>query len=340
MTKDKTVFVSILVLLLFFSACGRLGQVQQEVPRVGVVFYRSEDAFISVLKNELTTRALGKMELYINDSENDQSLQNQQIDDFISRSMDIIAINVVDLKDAEGLLTLGDRKGIPMIFFNREPEGELLETYEDAYYVGTDSSEAGKMQGQLVADSWSQNPEWDRNGDGILQYVLIMGEEGHKDTIERSRLIVETLEARGIQAMCLAEDYGNWSNIEGKALMDGWLEAYGSDIEYVISNNDAMAMGALASLQEDGYFSKDKYMPVVGVDGIPEFMLKVQNGLAVGTVINDAKGQSEAIVDLCMQIWSVKTSLKNGSDDDGASRIIRVPYILITEENVHQFIED
>ena len=35
------------------------------------------------------------------------------------------------------------------------------------------------MQGEALVAYWNDNPEADRNGDGVLQYVMIMGDPGH-----------------------------------------------------------------------------------------------------------------------------------------------------------------
>uniref|UniRef100_UPI00123A3C2F substrate-binding domain-containing protein n=1 Tax=Enterobacter hormaechei TaxID=158836 RepID=UPI00123A3C2F len=70
---------------------------------------------------------------------------------------------------------------IPVVFYNQEPSRKALDSYEKAYYVGTDSKESGVIQGELIAKHWQANPAWDLNKDGQIQFVLLKGEPGHPD---------------------------------------------------------------------------------------------------------------------------------------------------------------
>ena len=48
---------------------------------------------------------------------------------------------------------------MPIVFFNKEPSRKALDSYDKAYYVGTDSKESGIIQGDLIAKHWAANPE-------------------------------------------------------------------------------------------------------------------------------------------------------------------------------------
>ena len=84
----------------------------------------------------------------------------------------------------------------PLVWFNRQPSnsttGELdmaaLSFNEDTYYVGFDANQGAELQGQMVMDYIQANIEGlDRNGDGIIGYVLAVGDIGHNDSIARTR---------------------------------------------------------------------------------------------------------------------------------------------------------
>ena len=84
----------------------------------------------------------------------------------------------------------------PVIWFNRQPSnsttGELdmdaLTFNDKTYYVGFDAKQGAELQGQMVVDYLqAQGPELDRNGDGIIGYVLCIGDVGHNDSIARTR---------------------------------------------------------------------------------------------------------------------------------------------------------
>ena len=84
----------------------------------------------------------------------------------------------------------------PVIWFNRQPSnsttGELdmdaLTFNANTYYVGFDAKQGAELQGQMVVDYLKAHGEGlDRNGDGIIGYVLCIGDVGHNDSIARTR---------------------------------------------------------------------------------------------------------------------------------------------------------
>ncbi len=84
----------------------------------------------------------------------------------------------------------------PVAWFNRQPSnsqtGELdmdaLTWNEDTYYVGFDAKQGAELQGEMIVDYVkAHGAELDRNGDGVLGYVLCIGDIGHNDSIARTR---------------------------------------------------------------------------------------------------------------------------------------------------------
>lgn len=84
----------------------------------------------------------------------------------------------------------------PLVWFNRQPSnsstGELdmaaLNFNKDTYYVGFDANQGAELQGQMVLDYIKANAATiDRNGDGVIGYILAIGDIGHNDSIARTR---------------------------------------------------------------------------------------------------------------------------------------------------------
>ena len=84
----------------------------------------------------------------------------------------------------------------PVIWYNRQPSnsttGELdmeaLNFNGKTYYVGFDAKQGAELQGQMIVDYLKAHGEGlDRNGDGIIGYVLCIGDVGHNDSIARTR---------------------------------------------------------------------------------------------------------------------------------------------------------
>lgn len=84
----------------------------------------------------------------------------------------------------------------PVIFFNRQPSnsqtGELdmeaLTFNAKTYYVGFDAKQGAELQGEMIVNYLQgKGAELDRNGDGVIGYVLCIGDVGHNDSIARTR---------------------------------------------------------------------------------------------------------------------------------------------------------
>ena len=93
-------------------------------------------------------------------------------------------------------------KDKPLVWFNRQPSnsstGELdtaaLSFNKDTYYVGFDANQGAELQGTMIKDYITENIEGlDRNGDGVIGYVLAIGDIGHNDSIARTRGVRKAL---------------------------------------------------------------------------------------------------------------------------------------------------
>ena len=253
----------------------------------------------------------------------------------IAKGAKVLAINLVDPKAASSVIEKAQAADLPVVFFNKEPDESAMASYDKAYYVGTISKESGVMQGNVIVEQWNANKDkWDKNGDGKIQYVMIKGEPGHPDAEARTEWSVKTVNEAGIETEELAIDTGMWDAAKATEKMDAWLAKFGDKIEFVICNNDGMASGAVASLEKEGYFSGDKFMPVVGVDAIPEIVTLIEQDKVVGTVLNDASNQAKAVIDLSLNLANGKDAVE-GTDWKLENKAVRVPYVGVTKANIN-----
>ena len=265
--------------------------------RIGVTIYKYDDNFMSVVRKaiEKDGKSAPDVQLLMNDSQNDQSKQNDQIDVLLAKGVKALAINLVDPAAAGTVIEKARGQNIPVVFFNKEPSRKALDSYDKAYYVGTDSKESGIIQGDLIAKHWKANPNWDLNKDGQIQYVLLKGEPGHPDAEARTTYVIKELNDKGLKTQQLQLDTAMWDTAQAKDKMDAWLSGPNANkIEVVIANNDAMAMGAVEALKAHNKSS----IPVFGVDALPEALALVKSGAMAGTVLNDANNQAKATFDL------------------------------------------
>ena len=224
-------------------------------------------------------------------------------------------------------------KDKPLVWFNRQPSnsstGELdmnaLNFNKDTYYVGFDANQGAELQGQMVKEYIEEHADTiDRNGDGVIGYVLAIGDIGHNDSIARTRGVRKAL-GTGVEKDGNINSEPVGTNVDGKAtaVQDGTLEAggkkftvrelgsqemknsagatwdaatagnaigtwsssFGEDIDVVVSNNDGMGMSMFNA------WSKDNKVPTFGYDANSDAVAAIAEGYG-GTISQHADVQA------------------------------------------------
>ena len=224
-------------------------------------------------------------------------------------------------------------KDKPLVWFNRQPSnsstGELdmtaLNFNENTYYVGFDANQGAELQGTMVKDYIEANIDTiDRNGDGIIGYVLAIGDIGHNDSIARTRGVRNAL-GTAVEANGATDSTPVGTNTDGSAtvVQDGtlevngttytvrelasqemknsagatwdaatagnaintWSASFGDSIDVVVSNNDGMGMSMFNA------WSKDNRVPTFGYDANSDAVAAIAEGYG-GTISQHADVQA------------------------------------------------
>ena len=229
--------------------------------------------------------------------------------------------------------TGGENSKKPLVWFNRQPSnsstGELdmtaLNFNENTYYVGFDANQGAELQGQMVLDYIKANAAIiDRNGDGVIGYILAIGDIGHNDSIARTRGVRSAL-GTGVDASGVIDASPVGTNTDGSATVvqdatldiDGktytirelasqemknsagatwdaatagnairtWSASFGDDIDVVVSNNDGMGMSMFNA------WAKDNKVPTFGYDANSDAVAAIAEGYG-GTISQHADVQA------------------------------------------------
>ncbi len=216
-------------------------------------------------------------------------------------------------------------KDKPVVFFNRQPSnsstGELdmatLNWNANTYYVGFDANQGGELEGQMVVDYIKEHIDTiDRNGDGVIGYVLAIGDVGHNDSIARTRGCRKALGTAVEQNGAIVSEAAG-TNVDGSATVvkDGelevngkkyivrelasqemknsagatwdaatagnalgsWATSFGDQIDVIVSNNDGMGMAMFNA------WSKENKVPTFGYDANSDAVAAIAEGYA-GTI--------------------------------------------------------
>ena len=224
-------------------------------------------------------------------------------------------------------------KDKPLVWFNRQPSnsttGELdmaaLTFNDNTYYVGFDANQGAELQGTMILEYIQNNIEGlDRNGDGIIGYVLAVGDIGHNDSIARTRGVRSAL-GTAVEVDGVIDSTPVGTNIDGTSayVKDGeleingttyivrelasqemknsagatwdaatagnaigtWASSFGDQIDIVASNNDGMGMSMFLA------WSKAEGVPTFGYDANSDAVAAIAEGYG-GTISQHADVQA------------------------------------------------
>ena len=217
----------------------------------------------------------------------------------------------------------------PVIWYNRQPSnsstGELdmdaLTFNENTYYVGFDANQGAELQGQMIASYIEAHKDTiDRNGDGVIGYVLCIGDIGHNDSIARTRGARKALgtavevdgaidsapieinkdgssthvkdgELAGLKVRELASHEmksaagATWDAATAGDTVSAWVGDFGDQIDVVVSNNDGMGMAVFNK------WSKEAGIPTFGYDANSDAVAAIADGFG-GTISQHADVQA------------------------------------------------
>lgn len=303
-------------------------------PNVGVLLFNETDPYIASVKQSLENiekENPDKVRFSFYDAKDNQSIQNEALGNLISNNIDLLLVNLVDTRK-NTVLDIINRvkaKNIPLIFFNIELPIYDSDNSKRVIIISNDSGKSGSMQGKILVDLWNNNKEIiDKNKDNILQYIMLQGKTNNQAAINRSVYSIGTLNDNGIKTEELALTVCNWDRDCAKNAINSLLLKYGNNIEAIISNNDAMAVGAIEALQTYGFNKGDKTktIPVVGVDAIPEARDLINKGFMSGTVTQDPKDLANALYFVGLNLVHNRDPLEGTNYKFTRPGVIETPY--------------
>lgn len=276
---------------------------------VGYSFQGLSDEYIVFLKEAVDAKAaeLG-VNVLIADGQMSAEKQISQVENFIAQQVDVIVMNPISMDGCAPAVAAAHEAGIPIITLISIVSNQDLATS----YVGSNSVESGEIEMQLAADGLG--------GKGNI--VVMFGQMGHDAQIGRYDGLKNVL-ANYPDIQIVAEQTGNWSREEGMAIMENWLSS-GKEIDAVVAQNDAMALGALMAIEAKGMLGE---IQVYGIDAIPEALLALEEDKMNGTVFQDAKGQGAKSVEVALQVAMGESVDKN----------VYIPYLPVLKEDVPNY---
>ncbi|KAF0853390.1 MULTISPECIES: sugar ABC transporter substrate-binding protein [Pantoea] len=289
-------------------ACMLPAAVMAKDIQLGVSMALFDDNFLTILRTAMQKEMQkDNIKGQVEDAKGDVAQQLQQVQNFIGQGVDAIIVNPVDTNAVKPLVDAAAKAGVPLVFVNRKPSGELKDKMA---FVGSDSELAGRLQMEALAKKM--------NGKGNV--AILLGDLANESTRERTKG-VEAVVAKYPGIKVVQKQTAKFTRNDAVDVVSNWLTA-GDDIQAIASNNDEMAIGALQALGKN-----PNHILVAGVDGTPDALQMIKNDKMVATVFQDAKGQGEGAVQTAVK-------LING---EKVQKVVDIPFQLITKDNYEKF---
>lgn len=313
----KKLTSTIIVILLLLNIIPSKTYAQQNPTnqtklKVAVFINNFDDSFLYEVKKSLEDIQVenkDKVEFTFFDAKENQGYQNDSIEKSLNKDFNLFVVLPVskDIEDIEVILNKIDRKNIPLILLYEKTPSivNLIRSYRKAIIIDTALIQSGILEGKILVDAWNTNKEvLDKNKDNIMQYIMIKGPSDSNITTIRTKYSIQVINEAGIETQELSSVTCNFLEECARTAIESMLLNYGDKIEAIIANSDSMAIGSIKALQKYGYNKKDtsKYIPVVGIDALPEAKELINQGAMTGTVAQSPSEHANAIYSIGMNL--------------------------------------
>lgn len=289
---------------------------------IGASIAKFDDNFLTVMRNGMTDHAasLDGVDLQVEDASDDVAKQLDQINNFIASGVDAIIVNAVDTSATQAMTDAAAAAGVPLVYVNREPTN-VNELPDNQAFVASNEIESGTLEAFQVC----RNLRGAGKAGGARGYVL-MGQLSNQAAVQRTKDVHDVIGMDMCNFMeIIDEQTAEWSRDKAQDLMTNWLSA-GEDFDFVIANNDEMAIGAIQAMKASGVDMS--VVQVGGVDATQDALVAMQAGDLDVTVFQDAHGQGAGSVDAALALARGETIDKK----------VYIPFKLVTPDNVADFL--
>lgn len=236
-------------------------------------------------------------------ADGDQSKQNKQIEDMVTKGAKVIVVGSVTEAAAQAVES-AKKAGVPVVSYDRLITG--TDAYD--YYLTFDNFKVGQMQGQAIKDGLALDTA---KGKNITLFAGSPTDNNARYFFDGAMDVLKPYVTSGALKICgpapTNSADASWSKIttegwaadKAKARMETLLSGAckAVKLDAVLAPNDTLARAVIGALEQDG---KYKTLPVItGQDGELLSAKWIMEGKQTMTVFKDtrllAKGTAEAV---------------------------------------------
>jgi ribose transport system substrate-binding protein len=251
-------------------------------------------------------------ELIFLDANGDVNKQNNDIQDLLTRKVNVLIVNPVNPDAVAPSLDAATRAHVPVITVDRAAHGSV------AAYIGRDNVKMGELSGKALVAALK------KKGVTSGKIVEIQGDAGGTVMQDRRKGFHSAFNGTGFKVV--EGPYSEYIRANAVTAMQDLLQA-NADLKAVVAHNDDMALGAMQVLQE----ADRKDVLVAGIDGLSEALNAIESGNQyVATALNDPRYLGDITIQTAEQVAAGK---KVPSFVDAGTEVV-------TKDNVKQIKHD
>lgn len=235
-------------------------------------------------------------EVVWNEAKNDTATQISNVNDLLAQDIDYL---LLPPKEEEGLvpaLEAAKAAGVPVILLDRSANGEPGVDYVTA--IRSDAEAEGRWCAEWVIENYP---------DGC-NVVEIFGAPGSTTAMDRSRGFMDAIAGHD-NIVLLESQVGNNMRSEAQVCMENLIQAYGDEIDVVVTHSDEMTFGALQAIDGMGMVPGEDIKVLSIGDGSSAMLQEIIDGRVAAC--------SECTPLLGQQALEVVAALEQGMEVDG-----------------------
>lgn len=287
---------------------------------IGATISSFDDNWLTVMRNGMAEHAesVDGVSLQMEDASNDLAKQIDQVKNFVASGVDAIIVNIVDTSAGSAITEAAGNT--PLVFVNREPDNVDSLPPTQAF-VASNEIESGTLSAFQVCN----NLRAEGKAGGARGY-LMNGQLSNQAAVQRTKDVRDVIGMDMCNFMeIIDEQTANWSRDEAQDLMTNWMSS-GEPFDFVLANNDEMAIGAIQAMKASGMDMAD--VQVGGVDASQDALLAMQAGDYDVTVFQDAFGQGAGSVNAALALAAGET----------VDQKVYIPFKLVTPANMDEYL--
>lgn len=155
----------------------------------GAVWSSFADTFIANARQTLENISAADGTIQVNSADSQGAIETQtsNVSNFYTQGVKYLVLNNLNTNAISEICNDADENDVTLIIANSDsPSDEDFEKHEDLYFISSQAELSGRIMGEALAEYWNANPSADRNGNGKLDYIMLLGQQGVYDTLMRS----------------------------------------------------------------------------------------------------------------------------------------------------------